>query len=105
MEQTQTQTNPVLCIPRVNINISKSTIYTIFADLNIGELDRVDLISKINERGERVNRAFIHFLKWNENSYNANKAKERILNGKEIKIMYDEPWFWKVSAYRERPRR
>jgi hypothetical protein len=23
------------------------------------------------------------------------------LNGKEIKIVYDDPWFWKVSAYRE----
>ena len=24
----------------------------------------------------------------------------RLLNGKDIKIIYDEPWFWKVSAYR-----
>ena len=22
-------------------------------------------------------------------------------SGKEIKIVYDDPWFWKVSAYRE----
>jgi hypothetical protein len=28
-------------------------------------------------------------------------ARERLLNGKEIKIVYDDPWFWKVSAYRE----
>ena len=28
-------------------------------------------------------------------------TRERVLNGKEIKIVYDDPWFWKVSAYRE----
>jgi hypothetical protein len=34
-------------------------------------------------------------------------ARERLLEGKDIKIVYDDPWFWKVSAYREsiaRPR-
>jgi hypothetical protein len=28
------------------------------------------------------------------------RARERILSGKELKIVYDEPWFWKVSANR-----
>jgi hypothetical protein len=27
-------------------------------------------------------------------------VRGRLLNGKDIKIIYDEPWFWKVSAYR-----
>ena len=27
------------------------------------------------------------------------KARDRLLEGKEIKIVYDDPWFWKVSAY------
>jgi len=31
-------------------------------------------------------------------------ARERLLNGKEIKIIYDQPWFWKVSAYRSEQR-
>jgi hypothetical protein len=45
---------------------------------------------------------YIHFRRWS-NTENANIARERLLNGKEIKIIYDEPWFWKISAYRERP--
>ena len=91
---------PVLCIPRVYPNITESRIRRIFNDLNMGELDRIDIISKFNEKGEKFNRVFVHFRAWN-NSENANMSRERLLNGKEIKIVYDDPWFWKVSAYRE----
>ena len=52
------------------------------------------------KKGEKFNRVFVHFKRWN-NSENSNTARERLLNGKEIKIIYDEPWFWKISAYRE----
>jgi hypothetical protein len=44
-------------------------------------------------------RIFIHINKW-YNTDNANIAKERLLNGKDIKIIYDDPWFWKISVYK-----
>jgi hypothetical protein len=66
----------------------------------MGELERIDIVSKTSEKGEKFNRVFVHFRRWN-NSDNANTARERLLNGKDIKIIYDEPWFWKISAYRE----
>jgi hypothetical protein len=95
---------PVLCIPRVYPNISESRIRKIFEELNMGTLERIDIISKQSEKGEQFNRVFVHFTRWN-NSENACTARERLLNGKEIKIIYDEPWFWKVSAYREAERK
>lgn len=91
---------PVLCIPRVYPNINEGRIRKIFDDLNMGELERIDIVSKTSEKGEKFNRVFVHFRRWN-NSDNANTARERLLNGKEIKIIYDDPWFWKISAYRE----
>jgi hypothetical protein len=99
---------PVLCIPRVYPNINEGRIRRIFDDLNMGELERIDMVSKTSvkpganplEKEEKFNRVFVHFKRWN-NSENSNLARERLLNGKEIKIIYDEPWFWKVSAYRE----
>ena len=91
---------PVLCIPRVYTNISESRIRKIFDDLNMGELDRIDIVLKSSEKGDKFNRVFVHFKRWN-NSENSNAARERLLNGKEIKVIYDEPWFWKISAYRE----
>jgi hypothetical protein len=91
---------PVLCIPRVYSNISESRIRRIFEELNMGTLDRIDIVSKHGEKKEKFNRVFIHFRYWN-NTENACIARERLLNGKEIKIIYDDPWFWKISAYRE----
>ena len=95
---------PVLCIPRVYPNISEGRIRKIFDDLDMGALERIDIVSKTSEKGEKFNRVFVHFRRWN-NSDNANTARERLLNGKEIKIIYDDPWFWKISAYREAERK
>ena len=92
---------PVMCIPRVYTNINESRIRKIFDDLNMGTIDRIDIVSaKSGEKGEKFNRVFVHFRRWNDTE-NARTARERLLNGKEIKIIYDDPWFWKISAYRE----
>lgn len=90
---------PSMCIPRVYPNISEGRIRKIFDELNIGVIERVDIVSKTTEKGERFNRVFIHMDRWFNNS-NACVARERLLGGKDIKIIYDEPWFWKVSAYK-----
>ena len=100
---------PVLCIPRVFANIGEARIRRIFDDLNMGHIERVDIISNsqrgdIGQKGDKCqkfNRVFVHFRRWN-NSENACIARERLLNGKEIKVIYDDPWFWKIVAYKER---
>ena len=92
---------PSLCIPRVFPNITETRIRGIFSSLDMGEIEKVDIITKRTEKGEKFNRVFIHFRRWNVGG-NADKARERLLNGKEIKIIYDDPWFWKISAFRER---
>ena len=91
---------PSLCIPRVFSNIDEKRIRRIFAELNIAEIDRIDFVNKTTEKGEKFNRVFVHFKRWFATP-EANMAREKLLNGKEIKIIYDDPWFWKVSAYRE----
>jgi hypothetical protein len=91
---------PVLCIPRVYPNITESFIRNILDELNMGTLERVDIVRKNTGKGEQFNRVFIHFRHWNDTE-NACIARERLLNGKEIKIIYDDPWFWKISAYKE----
>ena len=91
---------PSLCIPRVYPNINEDRIRKIFDELALGAIERVDIISKTTEKGEKYNRVFIHFRSWYTDG-NAGVARERLLNGKDIKIIYDNPWFWKVSAYRE----
>jgi hypothetical protein len=91
---------PSLCIPRVYPNINEARIRKIFDELALGTIDHLDIISKTTDKGEKFNRVFIHFRRWYTDG-NAGLARERLLNGKDIKIIYDDPWFWKVSAYRE----
>jgi hypothetical protein len=90
---------PSLCIPRVFMNITKGRIAFVFKSLDLGEIDHIDVVPKTSATGDKFQRVFIHFKRWGTSS-DAVRARERILSGKELKIVYDEPWFWKVSANR-----
>jgi hypothetical protein len=90
---------PSLCIPRVVAKVTKEQVLKIIQSLHLGIIQRIDMIQKKSEKGETFSRVFIHFSKWND-SEEALQAKERILSGKDIKVIYDEPWFWKISANR-----
>lgn len=91
---------PSLCIPRVLIKINEYQIRKIFDELELGIIKKIDIVTKYTQNGEKYNRIFVHFKKWFNNE-NAIKARERVLSGNEIKIIYEQPFFWKVSAYRE----
>jgi len=101
-----TDNKTVLCIPRVFSNITEKQIRTIFQSLNLGRIEKIDVVRKKTEivrkntiQGDNYNRVFIHLI-WN-NTEEAAKCRERLTNGNDIKVIYDQPWFWKVSAYRE----
>ena len=97
--QTLPTNFPSLCIPRVLNNIDEEYILNTFQKLNLGSIERIDIVSKSN-----FNRVYIHFSSWYSN-VNADKVREILINGningKEVKIIYDAPWFWKVSAYKK----
>ena len=90
---------PSLCIPRVFQNITKQRVAYVFKSLGLGEIDHIDMILKTSENGDKFQRVFIHFKRWYTTD-DAVRARERVLGGKEIKVIYDDPWFWKISANR-----
>jgi hypothetical protein len=92
------ENQPSLFIPHVFANISESRIRRILDELALGEITRIDMVERTNERGP-YKRVYIHFTRWYMNE-DAENARRKLLSGKEIKIVYDEPWFWKVSANR-----
>jgi hypothetical protein len=95
----QDTSNMTLCIPRVFSNIGEKRIRSVFYALKLGHIGRIDVVSKTSERGERFNRVFIHFERWFDTE-NAQSALKLLNEGKDIKVIYDEPWFWKVSTYK-----
>lgn len=95
----QDMSGPSLCIPRVFANITEKRVAFVVREVGLGEIDHIDMVPKTAEDGTKFQRVFIHFKRWNT-SEAAQRAKERVLSGKEIKIVYDDPWFWKLSANR-----
>lgn len=90
---------PSICIPRVFPNISDRRIFAIFRELNVGFVDNIDLVSRVGSDGKEYNMVFVHFRNWFNNEA-ACIMRERLLDGEQIKIVYDEPWFWKIHAYK-----
>ena len=81
-----------LCIPRVFANISWYRIKQVFISLNWGFVERVDVIPSGGTK-----RAFVHFA---PGKFTATKVLDALCEGKPVKIVYDEPWFWQISLSR-----
>ena len=88
---------PSICIPRVFPNITRGRVEAIFRNLGFGELEKVDMVQKTNGKGEKFQRVFVHFKKWADDEQ-TNQARQMLLSEQEVKVVYDDPWFWKLSA-------
>ena len=98
---TVNNSNPSVCIPRVFANINKRDVKEVFEQiLGVrGCVERVDLISKTTEDGTPYGRVFVHFRFWPKTDQ-ATSIRDQILSGGTVKIVYDEPWYWKCSQSR-----
>jgi hypothetical protein len=81
--------NPSICIPRVNKNITRKFICDIINKHNFGEIKKIDMVKM--KKGFKV---FIHFKYWS-NNIKSLKVRKILASGQDFKIMYAEPWFWK----------
>jgi len=81
-----------ICIRRMESNITRKFIFSIFQRLNIGKVERIiENKLKTNENYKRI----ILKIKWN-NTEKAVEIKERLYNNEPVNIVYELPWFWKV---------
>jgi len=85
---------PSLCIPRLNYDIKRSFIEERFNQLKIGKVLRIDMILKKTENNEKFYSVFI-YIDWNDSELSKHII-DRIIAGKDIKIIYDNFLFWKV---------
>jgi len=89
--------DPSICIPRVFANITPARVEAIFSNLDFGVIDKIDMVSKTNAKGEKFQRVFVHFSSWNS-SEQAIKVRHDLLEMRNVKVVYDDPWFWKLCA-------
>jgi hypothetical protein len=96
------ESQPSLCIPRVFNNINEIRIRQVFDELKLGSINHIDIVERKSEKGDSFKRVYVHFNKWFWNE-DAQAARRKLISGKEIKIVYDNPWFWKVAANKWAP--
>lgn len=91
---------PSICIPRAFSNLDRRIISNVFIDLfGRDAIERVDVVAKENDRGEKFNRVFVHFNHW-PHTRQSSAVRRRLLEGETVNVVYDQPWFWKCSASR-----
>lgn len=98
-----TSSAPCICIPYAHDAewaFVKSRFETAFGSRCI---KRVDIINKRNKNNQLYNCVFEHFYKWPDNPV-AQGAREKLINGGSVKLIYDFPWYWKCYASKNRGR-
>jgi hypothetical protein len=96
-QQQQEFVSPSLCIPRTHANIRKERFFAVFRSLGLGWVGRIDVVEKIDEQtGAPFIRVFVHFTKWFRNPQ-TRRFLDHLETQKSANIVYDEPWYWKVT--------
>lgn len=90
--------NPILYISYVENTLTRDQIRKIFDRLNMGVIYKIDKIQ--HPQNENMNRVFIHYKKWNDTE-NSIVTRKRLQNDQNIKVFYNEPYFWKITAYKK----
>ena len=106
-QQQQEFVGPTLCISRTHKNMREQRIFAVFRQLNLGWVGKIDMVpKKIVEKNpdgaettKEFVRVFIHFTKWFTNNRQTQQFLERLDSEGFVHIVYDEPWFWKVTKY------
>jgi hypothetical protein len=106
--QQQEFVGPTLCISRTHKNIRPERIFAVLRQLNLGWVGKIDMVPKKNvEKNpdgtesikEEFVRVFIHFTRWFTNNHQTRQFLDRLDSEGFVHIVYDEPWFWKVTKY------
>ena len=93
-------TEPSICIPRTLHNVNwrnvKETFETV---LGKGTVERVDIVT--DKRTESpFCRIFVHMRYWDVGTESVAHIRDRLMEGETIKVVYDNPWFWKCAKSR-----
>lgn len=92
-------------IPFVFTNISEERIIKTFQDLGwaVDNDIRLDVVQRTSTRtGDAYNVVYVHFNKgWADGTSGAENA---LKEGKEIKITYDTPWYWRIRMNKSHKR-
>ena len=93
-------TEPSICIPRTLHNVNWRNVKDTFETLlGKGTVERVDIVT--DKRNESpFCRIFVHMRYWDVGVQSVADIRNRLMKGETIKVVYDNPWFWKCAKSR-----
>lgn len=86
-----------ICIPRMDINIHLDKIRDKIQQLKIGKIDK---IIEIPLREDKKYKRVIIKIIWDIRNKHAVSIRERLSEGKTIKLVHDTPWYWILVSSR-----
>jgi len=78
---------PSLCLTRVNEKITVEQLKLCFSHFG-----------KVKSVTKKDTFVYIQFKEWSHQ-----EARERLLQGKQVNLVYEEPWFFKVNINKRDP--
>lgn len=89
-------TDLIMFISRVDASIPRSKIFETFSNMKIGFIDRI--IEKPFNDDSQGKFVIVKFRTWVDTPL-SQKILTRFNDGKDIKIVYDDPWYWIATKY------
>ena len=100
MSTTEIITEPSICIPRTLNNVSWRDVKETFEKLlGKGTVERVDVVTRRDEESPFC-RIFVHMRYWDMTNESVAGWRQTLVDGGEIKVVHNHPWFWKCVASR-----
>lgn len=87
-----------LCIPRIESTLSMKYILQKMGSTKWGEVHR---IIEIPLKSDHNYKRILIKMKWNETNPAAVAVREKLQRGEKINLVYEMPWFWKISLANE----
>jgi hypothetical protein len=106
-QQQQQFVGPTLYISRTHKNIRQERVFAVLRQLKLGWIGKIDMVPKKSvqkmpngtETTKEYVSIYIHFTKWFTDNRQTQQFLERLDSAGFVHIVYDEPWFWKVTKY------
>ena len=93
-------TEPSICIPRTLNNVTWRDVKETFEKvLGGGTVERVDIVTRRDDDSPFC-RIFIHLRYWPMEREGVAAWRQTLVDGGEIKVVHNHPWFWKCVASR-----
>jgi len=98
MSTDQIITEPSICIPRTLNNVTWRDVKDVFEKLlGKGTVERVDIVTRRDDESPFC-RIFVHMRYWPVDQPGVAAWRQTLVDGGEIKVVHNHPWFWKCRA-------